>query len=146
MFEFFKKKKQVEKVEDKIASLMSNDNALKKFYEKAQDEIFYLIDFMNENGDGIDKYGEVLFNYAVKTKFKEEDKTEHMWVKVTEFTDGYFIGKLNNKPNTMKLIKYDDEVKVLRKDVEDWILQDLLTKTKVGGFSSAYIRNNAKQG
>jgi len=103
-----------------------------------------LIDFMNENGDGTDKYGEVLFNYAVKTKFEEGDKAEHMWVKISEFNDGYFIGKLNSKPNSMKLIKYNDDVKVLSKDVEDWILQDLLTLTKVGGFSSNYIRNSAK--
>jgi len=147
MFEFFKrKKKEPEPNENVIVSLSADDNILHAYQRKAQEEISYLIDFMRENGDGVEKYGEVLFNYGVKVRFEEGDNVEHMWVKVTEFKDGYFLGKLNNDPNTMKLVKSGDDVNVLVKDVEDWILQDLLTKTKVGHFSNSYVKGNANPG
>jgi uncharacterized protein YegJ (DUF2314 family) len=143
MFEFFKRKKELTPNEDVVVSLAANDQILKACQQKAQEEISYLINFIKENGDGVEKYGEVLFNYGIKVRFEEGDNTEHMWVKVSEFKDGYFIGELNNDPKTMKLIKSGDEVSILIKDVEDWILQDLLTKTKVGHFSNSYVKGNA---
>ncbi|RKR83763.1 uncharacterized protein DUF2314 [Mucilaginibacter gracilis] len=146
MFEFFKrKKKEPEANENLVVSFAANDSILQGYKQKAQEQISYLIDFIKENGDGIEKYGEVLFNYGVKVRFEEGDEAEHMWVKVSEFKDGYFLGELNNDPNTMKLIKCGDKVNVLVKDVEDWILQDLLTKTKVGHFSNAYVKGNANR-
>jgi uncharacterized protein YegJ (DUF2314 family) len=64
---------------------------------------------------------------------------------VNEYKAGYFLGKLANRPNTIKALTYGDEVKVKHEDVEDWILRDDLTNTKVGGFSSGYIRDKSKQ-
>lgn len=143
MFNFFKKKSTGSI--NKVASFSTNDSALKSYQETAQEQLPYLIEFMTENGDGVEKFGEELFKYAVKSKFTEGDNAEHMWVKVSEFKNGQFVGELNNKPNTMKLVKYGDTVTVLKADVEDWVLQDLLTNTKVGGFSSGHIRNAANQ-
>jgi uncharacterized protein YegJ (DUF2314 family) len=140
VFGFFKKKRQSSEDENNVASLSADDTALQSYQEKAQQELPYLIQFMADN-----EVDEKLFRYAAKTNFTEGDLSEHMWVQVKEFKDGYFIGNLVNKPATMKLIKYGDSVKVLRADVEDWILEDFLTRTKVGGFSSAYIRNSAEQ-
>ncbi len=67
-----------------------------------------------------------------------------MWTQVYEFKDDYFIGTLTNEPSTLKKIKYGDTVKIFRQDVEDWLLQDFLTNTEVGGFSRKYIRGKAK--
>ena len=136
MFGFFKKKKSAKSAEDVVANLSVDDEVLQSYQEKAAEGIAYLIDFMNDH-----EKDDELFQYAVKVKFEEDGNAEHMWVQVNEFSEGYFIGKLANKPSTMKLIKYGDPVNVLKADVEDWVLRDLLTNTKVGGFSSQYIRN-----
>jgi len=139
MFELFKKKKPLAESEDKIASLSANDTSLQSYQEQAQTELPYLIEFIQSHEEG-----DELFRYAVKTNFIEKDISEHMWVQVIKFEDDHFIGQLANKPNTMKSINHGDAVKVNRKDVEDWILQDFLTNTKVGSFSSNYIRDKAK--
>jgi uncharacterized protein YegJ (DUF2314 family) len=140
MFEFFKKKKPVRQDEDNVVGISSGDSTIVAIKKKAQDELWYLIKFMAEN-----EKDEELFRYAIKARFEEGDNAEHMWVQVSEFENGSFIGKLANEPSTIKQLKYGDDVKVLRDDVEDWILQDFLTNTQVGGFSSEYIKN-AKQG
>ncbi|HZX58359.1 MAG TPA: DUF2314 domain-containing protein [Mucilaginibacter sp.] len=140
MFEFFKKKRPIEKDEHKIVSLPANDAVLQTYQEKAQDELQYLIDFMNNN-----ERDEELFRYAIKANFIEGDNCEHMWVQVYEFKDDYFFGQLANEPNTIELLKYGDNVKVFREDVEDWILEDFLTNTKVGDFASIYIKSNANK-
>lgn len=140
MFSFFKRKKQTGETADKVVSLSVNDASLTVYKDKAQKELQYLIDFMNDH-----EKDDELFRYAVKAGFIEDDHSEHMWVQVNEFKDGHFRGRLANEPNTIKRIKYGDNVTIKREDVEDWILQDFLTNTKVGGYSSEYIRNNVKQ-
>ncbi|MES2278921.1 MAG: DUF2314 domain-containing protein [Bacteroidota bacterium] len=139
MLEFFKRRKSSKESEDKIASLPADDAILKTYQEQAQEGLQYLIDFMTDHEEG-----DELFRYAVKTNFIEGEHAEHMWVQVTQFGDDHFTGRLANEPNTIKLIKYGDTVKVHRKDIEDWILEDFLTRTKVGGFSSNYLRDKAK--
>ncbi len=139
MFGFFKKKEPAKEPATVVAGLSVNDDALQQFKAKAQEQLPYLIEFMETHEED-----DELFKYAVKTKFTEDEKAEHMWVQVTRFHDDFFTGQLANNPNTIKKLKHGDPVKVSRADVEDWLLQDLLTYTKVGGFSSGYIRDNAK--
>ncbi|MFC0515220.1 DUF2314 domain-containing protein [Mucilaginibacter angelicae] len=138
MLGFFKKKKTAEP-KSVVAGLSANDNLLQEFKAKAQEQLPYLIEFMENHEEG-----DELFRYAVKTNFVEGDNTEHMWVQVDRFKDGLFIGKLANKPSAITHIKYGDPIEVSQHNVEDWILQDFLTNTKVGGFSSGYVRENAK--
>lgn len=106
-----------------------------KKYEKAKElaqrEIQYFIEFLSshpyeENG---------LFVYSVKSKFSEDDIVEHMWSQVFKYEDGYFIGKLANQPYNLSNIKLDDEVKIKREDVEDFVLVDYLINARTGGFS-----------
>jgi uncharacterized protein YegJ (DUF2314 family) len=136
MFEFFKKKKQVKEVDDNIVGLPAGDAVLKACKKKAQEEIQYLIDFICSH-----EQNEELYRYVVKANFVEDGESEHMWVQVSGFKDGCFIGRLANEPQIITLIKYGDPVKVLKKNVEDWILEDFVTDTKVGEFSSQYINS-----
>ena len=129
----------MKKSTDKIVSLSIDDTLLKKYKDTAQSQLDYLIKFMSEH----DK-DDTLFRYAVKSNFQEEGQNEHMWTQVDEFKNDYFIGRLANEPSTIKQIKYGDAVKVYRLDVEDWILQDFLTNTEVGGFSRKYMRSKKK--
>ena len=139
MFDFFKKKKPSNK-ESKVVSLRSDDAFVAAYKKKAQSELQYLIDFMNEN-----ERDEDLFRYAIKACFFEGDDVEHMWVQVDEFRNGYFFGRLANEPGTVTTLKYGDDVKVTRGDVEDWILEDFLTNTSVGNFASIYIKGDANK-
>ncbi|MDO3640756.1 MAG: DUF2314 domain-containing protein [Mucilaginibacter sp.] len=136
MFNFLKKKP----APSVVASVPSGDGFLSEMKEKAQEELPYLIGFIEENGAQED-----LFRYAVKANFIENGHSEHMWVQIFDFKNGSFHGKLANKPNTVKQLKYGDDVVVKPDDVEDWILEDFLTCTKVGGFSSKYIREKSEQ-
>ncbi len=140
MFEFFKKKRPAATTVDKVANLSVDDPVLQTYQEKAQQQLPYLIDFMQDH-----EKDDELFRYAVKANFIEDGNAEHMWVQVNDFIDDHFIGRLANEPNTIKKIKYGDNVKVHRNDVEDWILEDFLLNAKVGAFSSEYIRNKANQ-
>ena len=144
MFEFLKKKKVNKEGSNGVSSLAKGDIILKSYQEKAQEEIQYLIDFICRNGDGSEEFGDHVFRYVIKTGFEEDGEVEHMWVQVDDFKDGYFIGRLANEPGTIKSIKYADPVSVFRDDVEDWILDDFLTGTKVGGFSQNYLKNSEK--
>jgi uncharacterized protein YegJ (DUF2314 family) len=134
MFSFFKKKKSSNDGKNNIISLQSGDAVIEAYKEKAQSELQYLIGFMNDN-----ERDEELFRYAIKARFTEGEDVEHMWVQVDDFKNGYFLGRLANEPNTIKSIKYGDNVTIQRTDVEDWILEDFLTNTKVGHFAHAYI-------
>ena len=134
-------KKKKKRLHDRgITALPVNDDALQAFREEAQKGLTYLIEFMGDH-----EKDDELFRYAVKTNFIEHGKSEHMWVQVNEFKDGQFLGRLANEPASMKLIKYGEPVKVFGDDVEDWILEDFLTNTKVGHFSGNYLRNANKK-
>lgn len=135
MFGFFKKKNSANNVENNVVSRAADDTALQSYKKQAQDEISYLIEFMASH-----EKNDELFQYAVKTNFIEDGRSEHMWVQVSEFIDGKFIGRLANEPNTIKSIKYGDVTQVNKEDVEDWILADHFTNTQVGGFSTQYLR------
>ncbi|HVS92306.1 MAG TPA: DUF2314 domain-containing protein [Mucilaginibacter sp.] len=134
MFNFFKKKKSSDE-QNNVFVFSSDDAVIEAYKQKAQSEIQYLIDFMDAN-----ERNEELFRYAVKARFKEAEKAEHMWIQVDDFKDGYFLGRLANKPDTVKSVQYGDHVTIPRTDVEDWILEDFLTGTKVGHFSMTYLR------
>lgn len=124
---------------DKIAHISVDDILIKKYKDTAQAQLDYFIKFISEHHSD-----DTLFRYAVKSDFVEGEINEHMWIQVFEFKEGYFKGVLANEPSKLKKIKYGDTVKVYSKDVEDWLLQDFLTNTEVGGFSRKYIRGNAK--
>jgi uncharacterized protein YegJ (DUF2314 family) len=124
-----------ESTKDKIAGLSTDDEDIRKYKDTAQKQIDYLISFMNEHDNS-----DTLFQYAVKSNFHIDGQDEHMWAEVQEFDGNYFIGTLANDPVTLNKLKFGDNVKVKKEDVEDWVLNDYLTNTKVGGFSQEYLR------
>jgi|GEM_PF-1240077 len=124
---------------NKITKLPSEDENLQKYQDTAQAQIDYLIEFMNTH-----EKGDSLFQYFVKMNFQEGDLNEHMWVEVNSFEGNYFIGVLSNEPAMIKQLKYGDTVRVKKENVEDWLLNDYLTNTKVGGFSQEYLRKKGQ--
>lgn len=127
------------KPEENISTLSTEDTLIKKYKDTAQAKINYLIEFMGEHD-----IEDTLFRYYVKSNFSESYFNEHMWTQVHEYKNGFFIGTLANDPLHIKKLKFMDTVKVRKQDVEDWILQDFLTNTKVGGYSSEYLHKTSK--
>jgi uncharacterized protein YegJ (DUF2314 family) len=140
MFQSFKRKKTA-KSEHHVVSLPSDDEVLEASKKEAQEGLDYLIESIQNN-----EKNEELFRYAIKANFIDNDDAEHMWVQVNDFRDGLFIGRLANEPKTIKFLKYGDYVNVLPENVEDWILEDFMTNTKVGHFSGQYLHRKAQQG
>ncbi len=59
---------------------------------------------------------------AVKKKFIDKEKVEHMWVHVDSYKEGKFFGTLDNTPIDVKNIKNGDPVVVTMDEVEDWVI------------------------
>jgi len=123
---------------EKIVNLKKDDEMIQKFKDTAQQELPYLIEFMSKHNPK-----DTLYEYLVKTPFAEKGESEHMWVQVTSFKNGYFSGQLSNEPAFVTNVKLGDKVKVAKEDVEDWILRDYETGTEVGAFSRAYIESQS---
>lgn len=119
-----------------IAYRTAGDPELQRLKDTAQKELPYLINFMSEHK------ADSMYEFYVKSPFLEGEKTEHMWSFVTEFKDNHFRGFLANDPVDVHNLKNGDTVMILRSDVEDWLLNDYVTKTKVGGFSQKYLETH----
>ena len=139
MFQNFKRKKSTGNKEN-IVSLPAEDEILETYQEAAQKYLDYLIDFIQSH-----ERNEKLFRYTVKALFMEDDDGEHMWVQVDGFKEGFFIGRLANEPETLTMLKWGDQVKVARENVEDWILEDFTRNEEFGNFSLKYIEDKARQ-
>jgi len=125
-----------------------DDASIQKLKEKAQAELPYLIEFMQEHHPDewlYHKPNKELFHYYVKSGFLEDDVCEHMWSKVDAYKDGIFSGELANDPNNIEQLKAGDKVLVKSEDIEDWILQDNLTNTKVGHYSKKFLDQKRKR-
>ena len=55
----------------------------------------------------------------IKIKFKDGEKSEHMWVEIKEIRKDEIIGRLDNEPVVLENIFLDDEVKAKIEDIED---------------------------
>lgn len=71
------------------------------------------------------KYTIIYVGDYCKIAFQEDNKVEHMWVKVTQCVDQIgFIGILRNDPAIVSNIKCDDVVTFSRVDIEDYLPKD----------------------
>lgn len=62
------------------------------------------------------------FSFYIKSKFKEDDHVEHMWSVVRSLNDTVFLVSLDNVPNYLTRVKYKDNLKISKGEVEDWIV------------------------
>lgn len=116
--------------ENNLAMKKSDDAKLALDKKEAQSK---LCDFIKELSD-INKQKD--YSFSVKLPFTEDGKTEHMWVKVTSYKDGVFIGQLANDPFIIKNLKLGDSVSPKKEDVEDWIIRNNKNGSDfTGGFS-----------
>ena len=70
--------------------------------------------WQKENKNQIIKVGDL-----IKKEFKDKKLTEHMWVKISNIKGKIFHGTLDNTPILLTNVKYKDEIKFKREDIED---------------------------
>ncbi len=71
-------------------------------------------------------------SFSIKAPFTDGERTEFMWVSVTELSASTIRGTLGNRPASVRNVKEGDAVAVQFDDLNDWLFMadDLI----VGGF------------
>jgi uncharacterized protein YegJ (DUF2314 family) len=60
--------------------------------------------------------------YTVKFPLTQNGETEHIWMQLTDYRDGTFVGLLANDPVNGAKYKMGDRMEVASADVEDWMI------------------------
>ena len=63
-----------------------------------------------------------LFKFFIKVRFEDENYIEHLWLMPTHFIGDTFTAIVNNVPNNLTNIKFEDVLQINKQDVEDWII------------------------
>ena len=61
--------------------------------------------------------------YTVKFPLTQNGATEHIWMQLTDYRDGAFVGLLANDPVNGSKYKMGDQMTVAEADVEDWMVR-----------------------
>ncbi|MBX3567303.1 MAG: DUF2314 domain-containing protein [Rhizobiaceae bacterium] len=61
--------------------------------------------------------------YTVKFPLTQNGATEHIWLQLTDYRDGQFVGLLANKPVNGTKYAMGDEMTVAEADIEDWMIR-----------------------
>ena len=77
--------------------------------------------------------------FAVKAEFKENDKSEFIWVEsIDRIENGVVSGLLSNTPEIVTNVKQDQPIVVRIEDIDDWIVTEG-TDIVMGGFTMAVL-------
>ncbi len=52
---------------------------------------------------------------------RDNDKTEHFWLKDAAYRDRSFIGTIDNAPEIVHTVKLGDQVTVRKSEISDWL-------------------------
>jgi uncharacterized protein YegJ (DUF2314 family) len=72
-------------------------------------------------------------DFYVKKKFEQDDRTEHLWLSLTEVGDKEFIGLVGNDPRIVTNVKCNDAARVAFDEISDWMI--MRGGAMVGGFT-----------
>ena len=78
--------------------------------------------------------------YTVKFPLTQNGETEHIWMQLTDYRDGTFVGLLANNPVNGNKYKMGDRMSVAEADVEDWMIK---SGTEIyGGYTARVALND----
>ena len=63
-----------------------------------------------------------LFKFFIKARFEDENHIEHLWLMPIDITEDIFTAIVNNVPNNLTNVKFDDILQIKKDDVEDWLI------------------------
>jgi len=74
--------------------------------------------------------------YAVKVGVREGRGTEYFWVNEFSWSDGTFMGRINDEPRLVKGIKRGQTYRFSRSDIVDWTYIDEKSGRTFGNFTA----------
>jgi uncharacterized protein YegJ (DUF2314 family) len=80
------------------------------------------------------------YDCSVKRDFVQNNQHEHMWIIVYSYNNGVFYGTLDDTPEFVTNIKYQDPSSAKQDEVEDWLLHKKADNTFEGAFLIKLIK------
>jgi uncharacterized protein YegJ (DUF2314 family) len=77
-----------------------------------------------------------LMVFAVKVRFDDGKKSEHMWVTPFEAKGMKFSGRLNDIPRAVTNVKHEQQVEFTTKDIADWMYYDQSQHKMYGNYTT----------
>lgn len=78
--------------------------------------------------------------FSLKVRFPYgEDNGEHIWLREITKKKGVYVGIVNNDPEYVSNVKFDDTIKVNPTTISDWMYLD--NDILRGGFTTRLLRN-----
>ena len=108
----------------------SYDEVNKLPIKMAQDSLNTFLELFNKNKN-------INFSFSIKSKFTDEENIENMWSIVDSIKNDTLFTTLDNVPLKLTNIKLNDNIKVAKENIEDWIIykSDSIT---LGNFMQRY--------
>ncbi len=75
--------------------------------------------------------------FSVKVAIKDGEKTEHLWLVPVRYQNGSFVGRINNEPQNVKTVSFDNEITVAKDQISDWIYAE--DKKIMGGYTARVL-------
>lgn len=86
-----------------------------------------------------------LMVFAVKVKFADGKKVEHMWIQPFEFKGpAKFSGRLNDVPRVVGNVKHEQQVEFATKDIADWMYYDQSQHKMYGNYTTCARLSKAR--
>jgi uncharacterized protein YegJ (DUF2314 family) len=101
-------------VKENVVAYHTGDQAMNAAKKKARETLPRFLELIDAGTAG---------TYTLKFPLTQNGETEHIWMQLTDYRDGTFVGLLANDPVNGTKYKMGDEMKVASADVEDWMIR-----------------------
>ena len=101
-------------VKENVVAYHTGDQAMNAAKTKARETLPRFLELIDAGTAG---------TYTLKFPLTQNGETEHIWLQLTDYRDGTFVGLLANDPVNGTKYKMGDEMKVASADVEDWMIR-----------------------
>ena len=85
-----------------------------------------------------------LMVFAVKVRFADGDKTEHMWVTPFQAKGMKFTGRLNDMPRVVQNVKHEQQVEFATGDIADWMYYEQSKHKMYGNYTTCARLSKAR--
>jgi uncharacterized protein YegJ (DUF2314 family) len=101
-------------VKENVVAYHTGDQAMNAAKKKARETLPRFLELVNAGAEG---------TYTIKFPLTQNGETEHIWMQLTDYRDGTFVGLLANDPVNGTKYKMGDHMEVAKADVEDWMVR-----------------------
>ena len=98
-------------VHDRVTSVADDDAEMAAAIATARKSIPELLEAIKT---GVD-------SYSVKVPITDPNGTEHFWLSEVTYSNGFFSGKNDNDPNTVKSVTFGQQYTANQNAISDWL-------------------------